>query len=400
MATTITINYRKLLNDIWGTSNTEIKDLMIGAITDSTFDKTNASHASLLLKIFINYLSLAKQGTCTTNSGIIDAQKVLLTNVINDVLSSGSFSAADQTNLQGIVNTLCPATPSTPPPGSGTSSGTGGPLMGIPRITNPSFQQMLKIIFKLAPGRASITSLSDIGGTELSDEELEAIFSVIYEGKSQGRTNGSLTSYLQGIRKFFARLFGISESRLNEAEWLFIAQGIKKVAEDQGIKNQYEQQALNTAKSSKKYEATLNYLKLKLQYVMTNDDAKKRKLQEKMNKLTSPAYNMVMRSNKITLDSLVQQIQNRLNTLTATTQSQEQQIASNRDALERARASAFSAHTRTAEPAPALETPARGTPASASETPARGTSAPAPAGTLASKFPGVKVTLYPPASAT
>ena len=406
MATTFrTFNtgYKDLLNNTWnsvvGNTKNNMKNTMFKAAQLSSFNSTNINHFRLFLNMFDTYAQLVKKNPCT-NAPSLTHQNAL-TSIINNVLSANTFSQGDKTSLQGIVDILCHPSAGT---GTGTSSAipsaaasavAASAASGVPTGVSLNFNLLMSRIF-IPP---TATQVSDIQDADLTDNQLDGIFSIIYEGKSQNRTGRQLTSYLQKIREFFVKLFQVPDSSITDAQWEIIAKGIKKVAEQRGIKNQYEQQALDTVKSSKRYEATLNYLKLKLQYVMTNDDNKKRKLQEKMEELASPAYNMVMRSNKTVLDNLVQQIQDRLGTLEHTAQSQRIQIESDRAALNSARASVAAASATPAPaPAPARSSSAASAapaPAPAGSSSAAPAPAPAPAPALKETYPGVNISFYP-----
>ena len=359
---TAQINLRSLLNDLWsnkGLSDTDttttLKDSFIEAVNESKFDNTKNKDQSIVLYIFIlftEYIKVQEDNRRNVKSSLSDTK-----NKLKDTLDKYfDGTSVDNNEIKKIVDDSFEPTGTAPPAALATTTSaetatktsaetaTTTPAetrttTGISSATSASYKEIWKKIFK--PPDSFDTPLS-VTGTTLDNNQLESIFHAIYVGKNQGKNGSELTQYLQGIRKFFKTLYNIQDSSLTEEEWVKIAKGLLTVATIEGIKNRKERESLNSQIKSKQYEYTLKYIKYKLQSVIANNKEKK-KLNEEAKKVSEPAYNRMVQSEKSTLNKIINIIQNKINSKNTNIKSQKKKLENAIAAKEKAEKNAIAA---------------------------------------------------------
>ena len=330
---TAKINLKSLLDDLWSNKNftdDTLKKSFFEAVNESTFDNTKNEDQSIVLNTFIlftEYIKVKVNNGRTVKSNLSDTQTKL-----KDTLDKYfDETSVDNNEIKKIVDD------SFEPTSTATPSAAATAATGIPSATSASYE---KIWIKIFTPPGSVNKPSSVTGTTLDDNQLESIFHAIYVGKNQGKNGSELTQYLQGIRKFFKTLYNIPDSALIEDEWINIAKGLLQVATIKGIKNRKERESLNSQIKSKQYEYTLKYIKYKLQSVIANTQENKNKLNKEAKSVSEPAYNRMVQSEKRTLNSIINSIQNQISSKNMQIKQQKQKVETAKAEKEAAAAAA------------------------------------------------------------
>lgn len=178
----------------------------------------------------------------------------------------------------------------------------------ISQNSSVTFSNMWAKLFNSNGKVGNVGNVNSITGTKMTPQELESIFDIIYSGKDQGKNGYDLTKYLNGIRDFFKKTYGIKETDLTNTNWESIAKGILKEAREQGIVDRKQREAINSQVQTQKYKFTLEYIQYKLRFLLAQTEEEKQNWQKKANNIARPAYNKLMQSEKRKLNSLISSI--------------------------------------------------------------------------------------------
>ena len=70
-------------------------------------------------------------------------------------------------------------------------------------------------------------------------------------------------------------MYDFSESELTDDNWNKIAEGLLKVAKEQGILDEKRSEAIDLQVKTQQYKNTLEYIKYKLEAIITNNNNNK-----------------------------------------------------------------------------------------------------------------------------